>query len=263
MPARDLALLTEAARAAGAVALSYWKRDPKVWDKGGGAGPVTEADLAVNALLEDRLRAARPDYGWLSEETADSAARLGCERVFIIDPIDGTRAFVAGEAHFAHALAVAERGRVVAGVVFLPALGVLYAAAEGGPALRDGLPIRASERTETAGATVLTTAPNMSADQWPGGVPDLKRSFRASLAWRLCLVAEGRHDTLITFRDCWEWDIAAGALIAERAGAVVSDGQGAVLRFNTDPPQAAGLLVGPPGLHRDLLARRRGTGAAT
>lgn len=263
MPARDLALLTEAARAAGEIALSFWKRDFKVWDKGGDAGPVTEADLAVNAALEERLRAARPDYGWLSEETADSAARLDCERVFIVDPIDGTRAFVAGDAHFAHALAVAERGRVVAGVVYLPALGVLYAAEVGGPALRDGLPIRASLRSEVTGATVLTTAPNMAAGHWPGGVPDLKRSFRASLAWRLCLVAEGRHDTLITFRECWEWDIAAGALIAERAGAVVSDGQGAALRFNCAPPQAPGLLVGPPGLHRDLVARRRGGGAAS
>lgn len=261
MPARDLALLTEAARAAGEIALSFWKRDFKVWDKGGDAGPVTEADLAVNAALEERLRAARPDYGWLSEETADSGARLDCERVFVIDPIDGTRAFVAGEAHFAHALAVIERGRVVAGVVFLPALGVLYAAAEGGDALRDGLPIHASRRSRMEGASVLTTAPSMAAAHWPGGVPDLKRSFRASLAWRLCLVAEGRHDTLVTFRNCWEWDIAAGALIAERAGAVVSDGQGAALRFNSDPPQAAGLLVGPPELHRDLLARRRGTEA--
>lgn len=263
MPAPDLALLTEAARAAGEIALSYWKRDPQVWDKGGGHGPVTEADLAVNAMLEDRLRAARPGYGWLSEETADSEARQDCERVFIIDPIDGTRAFIAGEAHFAHALAVAEGGRVVAGVVFLPALGVLYSAAAGGPALRDGQPIRASHRIETRGASVLTTAPNMAAHHWPGGVPELKRSFRASLAWRLCLVAEGRHDTLVSFRDCWEWDIAAGALIAERAGAVVSDGRGEALRFNRPVPQSDGLMVGPPGLHGDLLARRLGTGAAT
>lgn len=262
MPARDLALLTEAAQAAGEIALSWWKRDPQVWDKGEGAGPVTEADLAVNAMLEARLRAARPDYGWLSEETADDPARLDCERVFIIDPIDGTRGFIAGEPHFAHALAVAERGRVVAGVVFLPALGRLYAAEAGGVALCDGQPIRASTRAEMDGATVLTTAPNMVPDHWPGGVPDLKRSFRASLAWRLCLVAEGRHDTLISFRDCWEWDIAAGALIAERAGAVVSDGRGEALRFNRPVPQSAGLMVGPPGLHGDLLVRRLGTGAA-
>lgn len=262
MPAPDLALLTEAAQAAGEIALSWWKRDPQVWDKGEGAGPVTEADLAVNAMLEARLRAARPDYGWLSEETADDPARLDCERVFIIDPIDGTRGFIAGEPHFAHALAVAERGRVVAGVVFLPALGRLYAAEAGGMALCDGQPIRASTRAEMDGATVLTTAPNMVPEHWPGGVPDLKRSFRASLAWRLCLVAEGRHDTLISFRDCWEWDIAAGALIAERAGAVVSDGRGEALRFNRPVPQSAGLMVGPPGLHGDLLGRRLGTGAA-
>ena len=90
MPERDLALLTEAARDAGRIALRYWRKNPQVWDKGGEHGPVTEADLAVNDMLKARLLAARPGYGWLSEETPDDAARLACETVFIIDPIDGT-----------------------------------------------------------------------------------------------------------------------------------------------------------------------------
>ncbi|TAG15735.1 MAG: 3'(2'),5'-bisphosphate nucleotidase CysQ, partial [Rhodobacterales bacterium] len=125
---RDLALLTEAAREAGRIALRYWRREPKVWDKGGDHGPVTEADLAVNDMLKLMLLSARPDYGWLSEETPDDAARLSAETVFIIDPIDGTRAFVAGEETFAHSLAVAHQGKVTAGVVFLPALDKIYTA---------------------------------------------------------------------------------------------------------------------------------------
>jgi voltage-gated potassium channel Kch len=122
LPAHDLALLTEAALKAGEIAMRFWKRSPKSWDKGGGHGPVTEADLDVNEMLAAKLLAARPDYGWLSEETEDGAARLAAERVFIIDPIDGTRAFMAGEDTFAHSLAVAEHGRVTAAVVYLPAL---------------------------------------------------------------------------------------------------------------------------------------------
>ena len=114
MPARDLALLTEAAREAGRIALRYWRNSPQVWDKGGEHGPVTEADLAVNDMLKAKLLAARPDYGWLSEETPDSADRLAVDTVFIVDPIDGTRAFIAGEETFAHSLAVVQRGKVTA-----------------------------------------------------------------------------------------------------------------------------------------------------
>lgn len=254
MPERDLALLTEAARSAGAIALRYWRQAPKVWEKPG-QGPVTEADLAVNDHLRGLLRGARPDYGWLSEEDADSPARLGQDRLFVLDPIDGTRAFIAGEETFAVSLAVVRQGQPMAGVVYLPALDRLYTATAGGVALKDGQPIRASDQPGIEGATLLTTAAAMAPEHWPGGVPDLKRSFRASLAYRLCLVAEGRHDGMLTLRDAWEWDIAAGALIAAVAGAQVTDRTGAVLEFNRPHPQAAGVIAAAPGLHGALLAR--------
>jgi len=235
--------------------MQFWRRTPQAWEKPDGTGPVTEADLAVNAMLADTLRNARPDYGWLSEEDDDSAARLTASRQFIIDPIDGTRAFIAGEETFAHSLAVAEQGRVVAGVVYLPALDRLYTATATGPALKDGEPIRASTRTEIEGATLLTTAPNLAPDHWPGGVPAVKRSFRTSLAYRLCLVAEGRHDGMLTLRDAWEWDIAAGALIAMRAGATVTDRHNHPLHFNTPEAKRPGVLAAAPGLHSALMTR--------
>lgn len=258
MPARDLALLTEAAREAGRIALRYWRNSPQVWDKGGEHGPVTEADLAVNDMLKARLTAARPEYGWLSEETPDSADRLAVDTVFIIDPIDGTRAFVAGEETWAHSLAVAHKGRVTTGVVYLPALDRIYTASETAPPLKDGQPIAASAREELAGANILTTKPNLAPEKWPGGVPDITRNFRASLAYRLCLAAEGRFDGMLTLRDTWEWDIAAGGLIAERAGAVVTDRKGRALRFNTPGAMAEGVLALPPRLHAEALARLTG-----
>ena len=257
MPEHDLALLTEAARQAGQIALGFWRQSPQVWEKPG-QGPVTEADLAVNAHLRAVLQPARPAYGWLSEEDPDSAARLASPRLFILDPIDGTRAFIAGEEHFSISLAVVEQGQPIAGVVYLPARDRLYTATRHGPALRDGQPIRASDRGTEAGASVLTTNPTMAPENWPGGVPDLKRSFRASLAYRLCLAAEGRYDAMMTLRPAWEWDIAAGALIAARAGAVVSDRHGAALRFNAPHPQAEGVICAPPGLHGALIGRLRG-----
>jgi myo-inositol-1(or 4)-monophosphatase len=258
LPERDLALLTEAAREAGRIAMRYWRRSPKVWDKGGDHGPVTEADLAVNDMLKTRLLHARPGYGWLSEETPDSADRLAVDTVFIIDPIDGTRAFVAGEETYAHSLAVSHKGRVTVGVVYLPALDRIYTASEHSPAMRDGQPIVASEREDLAGAGILTTKANLVPEKWPGGVPEVERHFRASLAYRLCLAAEGRFDGMLTLREAWEWDIAAGSLIAARAGAVVTDQRGAALRFNTASARADGVLALPPAPHAEVLRRLRG-----
>jgi myo-inositol-1(or 4)-monophosphatase len=252
----DLALLVDAARDAGAIAMRYFKHNPEIWDKGGEHGPVTEADLAVNVMLMDRLRAARPDYGWLSEETPDDTDRLDADRVFIIDPIDGTRAFIDGQDSFAHSLAIAEGGQVIAAAVYLPALDRMYSAHAQGPALLNDAVLCASARAGIAGASVLTSKPNMQAAHWPGGVPELHRSFRPSLAYRLCLVAEGRFDAMLAFRPTWEWDIAAGALIAVRAGAAVTDGMGALLSFNAPDPRTAGVLVAAQGLHAELLARR-------
>jgi myo-inositol-1(or 4)-monophosphatase len=253
LPAHDLDLLTHAALDAGKIALAFWKNNPRVWDKDG--SPVTEADIAVNDMLETRLRGARPGYGWLSEETPDSADRLSCEHVFIIDPIDGTRSFVAGEDTFAHSLAVARNGVVIAGVVYLPALDRLYTASLTAPALRDGQPIAPSGRVETGGATLLTSRPNLDPAHWPGGVPDVRRTFRASLAYRMCLVAEGRHDAMLTLKDAWEWDIAAGALICTRAGAVVTDRAGGALAFNGRHPQTTGVIAATPAIHGSLMAR--------
>lgn len=235
--------------------MHYFRANPQVWDKGAEHGPVTEADLAVNAFLKDALRQARPGYGWLSEETPDDGARLTHEHVFIVDPIDGTRAFIAGETNFAISVAVAEAGQIVAGAVLLPARERLYVAESGGPALCNGLPIHASTREDLAGAHVLATKANMQGDYWPGGLPDLQRSFRTSLAHRLCLAAEGSYDGMLTFRPTWEWDIAAGALICARSGARVTDRHGAELRFNRPGAQIDGVIATAPALHAQILER--------
>ncbi|MFN4154225.1 MAG: 3'(2'),5'-bisphosphate nucleotidase CysQ [Paracoccaceae bacterium] len=255
MPGPDLHLLADAARAAGKIAMRFWRHDPQVWDKGGEHGPVTEADLAVNDMLKHVLLTARPGYGWLSEETPDSADRLSAERVFILDPIDGTRAFVAGEDNFAVSIAVAEAGRVIAGAVMMPAKNRLYTGEIGGPARCNGEVIRVGARGDLVGSNLLATKANMEPSHWPGGVPELKRSFRTSLAYRLCLAAEGRYDGMITFRDTWEWDIAAGSLICKCAGARVTDRTGAELRFNAPGAMTAGVIATNPALHRAIIAR--------
>jgi myo-inositol-1(or 4)-monophosphatase len=131
----------------------------------------------------------------------------------------------------------------------------MYTVSEASIPMKDGQPIAASAREVLTGANILTTKPNFVPEKWPGGVPDVQRSFRASLAYRLCLAAEGRFDGMLMLRDAWEWDIAAGSLIAERAGAVVTDRLGRSLRFNAPSALAEGVLALPPKLHADVLAR--------
>ncbi len=257
MPENDLKLLEKAAKEAGHIARRYFKADPEVRDKGDGQGPVTEADLAVNRMLHRDLLQARPDYGWLSEESTDTAARLERPRVFIVDPIDGTRAFIAGENTFAHSLAIAEDGEVVSAVVHLPMKGLTYSAIRGGGAFLNGEPIRASAQPVMAQARALTSGATLKPDLWPGGVPDVIRKFRPSLAYRLCLVAEGRYDAMLTLRPTWEWDVAAGDLIAREAGARVTKPDAEPARYNNPVPQLSGLVAAGEPLHRQFMQRLR------
>jgi len=254
LPAHDLPLLIDAARMAGRVATSFTGKTAQRWDKPGGAGPVTEADLAVNALLLSTLRQARPDYGWLSEETDDNSARLDCARVFIIDPIDGTRSFIEGSNTWAHALAIAEHGVVTAAVIYLPLLDKLYSATAGAGAYLNGAPIRTGTRNALTGASMLAAKPTFAAENWRGPVPDISRAYRPSLAYRLSLVAEGRFDAMLTLRPTWEWDVAAGDLILREAGAQTSDRVGALLQFNNPTPQVNGILAANPVLHRSVVS---------
>ncbi len=252
----DLSLLIHAAKGAGQIAMRFWRNSPRAWDKDDGAGPVTEADMAVNAYLEAQLRPARPAYGWLSEESPDDAARVQCEHVFIIDPIDGTRAFIAGERSFAIALAVARNGAATTGVVYLPALDKIYTATCDGSATLNGAPISAGVAALPEAARILTGKPSLAPEFWRGPPPELVRHFRPSLAYRLCLVADGSFDGVLSFRPCWEWDIVAGSLILQRAGGMATAPNGADLRFNAHPdPRSPGLWAAPPALHQALRNR--------
>jgi len=248
----DLMLLVGAAHASGDIARKFWQQSPEVWDKDAGAGPVTEADIAIDRMLHSDLRTARPDYGWLSEESEDNDIRQSHDHVFIIDPIDGTRAFIEGSKTFAHSLAIAHKGHVTAAVVFLPMLDRLYVATTTMAASLNGRPIGVSTTKPDQSPTVLATKHNFEANHWKTGAPSFDRHFRSSLAYRLCLVAEGRFDAMLTLRPTWEWDVAAGALIAQRAGATVTDTHGTNPRFNNPTPLLGGMIAAAPALHKTI-----------
>ncbi|MBN8187707.1 3'(2'),5'-bisphosphate nucleotidase CysQ [Salipiger thiooxidans] len=256
MQESDLALLVRAAQTAAETATRYIGGEMNVRHKAADGSPVTDADMAVNSVLGDILRGARPDYGWLSEESADDGARLAARRVFIVDPIDGTRSFIEGSESWAHSLAVAEDGEITAAVVYLPMRDRLYDAALGEGARLNGEALRTSRVATLEEAHVLATRPALDPAHWHEA-PDLQRSHRPSIAYRLGLVAEGRFDAMFTFRPSWEWDIAAGALLLSEAGARITDRHGAQLRFNAATPLHQGIVAANPALHDDILRRLR------
>lgn len=252
---RDRDLLRDAALAAGDIARRHFGNGPETWDKGDGQGPVTEADLEIDAMLKGNLCAARPDYGWLSEETADGPERLERDTVFIVDPIDGTRAFIDGSKAFSHSLSIVRGGVPVAAAVYLPMLDRMYLAALDHGATLNGEAISPTGRTELTDATVLGAKSNFVDDRWKGGRPPVEQCFRSSLAYRLALVGAGRFDAMITLRMAWEWDIAAGALLVSEAGGRITTQRGGPLRFNNAHPQLDGVVAGTPAIVNALLDR--------
>ncbi|WP_321335586.1 3'(2'),5'-bisphosphate nucleotidase CysQ [Breoghania sp.] len=228
--ADDLKLIAEAAQEAGRIAMGYFRRDPKVWNKENNS-PVTEADMALDTFLGNELRRARPDYGWLSEETTDDKARLKHDRLFIVDPIDGTRAFIHGEDDWSVSVAVVEAGRPVAAALYVPVPGELYLATSGGGAQLNGGVISVSQRSELAGAHVA--GPRSLRGQKTLMAAGLDQDVHIrSLALRIALVAAGRRDGAIATRHANDWDLAAADLLVQEAGGQLTDLDGRTLRYN-------------------------------
>jgi myo-inositol-1(or 4)-monophosphatase len=244
----DLALLESAARAAGAIARSYYGRDYKRWNKAGGS-PVTEADLAVDKFLRETLLAVRPDYGWLSEESVDNQARLSARRVFVVDPIDGTVAFLKNRPHFTICAAVVEEGRPRMGVVYNPITEEFYAAREGGGATLNGASIHVSDRDRIEGARMLGPKHTFEA-----GWPPMELTALSSIAYRVALVAAGQHDAMVSLSTKRDWDLAAADVIVQEAGGVLSDEAGAALVYNRAPATQRASIAAGPHLHALLLA---------
>ena len=249
MPARDedLTLLESRVRAAGKIALQYFCGSYKRWNKEGGS-PVTEADLAIDSFLKTELHQARPDYGWLSEESADDPARLGRERVFVVDPIDGTIAFMKGRPHFTICAAIVENGRPAAAVVFNPAQDECFKAGSGRGARLNGQPIHVGDRTEIAGMRLLADRKLFS--EWP---PMQIEGFN-SIAYRIVLVAMGRFDAMISLTRKRDWDLAAADLILTEAGGQLVGADGATLRYNNAEAIQGATIAAGPALIAPLLA---------
>lgn len=255
--ASDLSLLEAAAREAGALARNLLRKPLEIQSKGP-AGPVTNVDFAVDALLTERLRGARPDYGWLSEETPDvPAERIHQARCFMLDPIDGTAALIGKVAQWTISIGVVEHGRAFAGVVYNPLTDEMFVGAPGDGAALNGRPMLASSRDSLEGAIMIGQANRFADRRWPEPWPQMEIIPRQSIAYRLALVAAGHGDATVLFGFKHEWDVAAGAALVEAAGGKVSDPWGEPLTFNQPDPRAPGVAAAGAALHPLLIERTR------
>ncbi|WNO53952.1 3'(2'),5'-bisphosphate nucleotidase CysQ [Stakelama saccharophila] len=237
---------------AGALAMKRWRTDFRRWEKSPG-NPVCEVDLEVDHLLRQRLGALLPDAGWLSEETKDDASRLAATRIWVVDPIDGTRDYIRGREGWAVSVALIERGQPVVGVLDAPARGEHWHAENGKGAYRGVQRIMASDHATLSGARV-------PAEHLPKADRDFTTVYKPnSIALRIAMVAAGDADLVATLRWGNEWDIAAAVLIAREAGAAVTDALGQPLAFNSPEAHAFGVLATAPAIHdaaRERLAAR-------
>ena len=253
--ASELELLVGAVREAGAMARELSLKPLEVQSKGD-AGPVTNVDFAVDAMLELKLLSARPDYGWLSEETPDKPEyRIGKPRTFMLDPIDGTAALVAKVPQWTISVGLVEGDRAFAGVVYNPMTDELFAGATGLGASLNERPMFTSGAATLEGARMIGQKSRFSDKRWPTPWPKLELIERQSIAYRLALVGAGMGDATVLFGWKHEWDIAAGAAIVEAAGGKVSDPWGAPLTFNNQIARVPGVVAAGAGVHALLIER--------
>ena len=250
--ARELESAREAAVVVGAVLERHYnERGFEVGSKGRN-NPVTSADLEADAALKDRLRSAFPDYGWLSEETGDDGERLKYRRVWIVDPLDGTKEFIKGIPEFVVSIALAEDGVPVLGVTYNPMKRELFWATRGHGCHLDSGRVSVAQRLELEGAVVLASRSETARGEWKSFQDKVIVRPMGSVAYKLALVAAGQADATFTLTPKSEWDVASGVALVMEAGGIVTDLTGAPLKFNQRKVKLEGMIAAGPALHAEL-----------
>lgn len=243
---------------AGRIAMRYFRQTHERWEKGPGQ-IVTEADIAIDRFLHAALRRESPDDGWLSEETEDDPSRVGRRRVWVVDPIDGTRSFAEGKPEFTISVALLVDDAPVLGLIYNPATAEMFEGRRGQGTFLDGARRRASATTELAGASIVCSKGEGRKHRFASLLPHAEVTTIGSLAYKLALVAVGRYDGYLSWRRTHDWDIAAAALLLAEAGATLTDANGNPIALNRPEPRHPGILAAPPVLHAAIL---RATGDA-
>lgn len=243
---------------AGALSLEWLKRGAKSWDKSPGS-PVTEADIALNNLIQASLMTARPDYGWLSEETEDDPGSRNAPHTWVIDPIDGTRGFMKGLPTYTVCIARVDGTEPIAAAVYNPLAKQMFAAGKGLGATLNGEPISVTDRALVEDCLMIGLADKFHSKAASKVWPRLRLldPMPNSIAYRICLVAAGQADASLSTGRLHDWDIAAAALILSEAGGIITDQHGASYRLNGEEVCQTGMVAAGANLHPLVLENLR------
>jgi myo-inositol-1(or 4)-monophosphatase len=250
---RELALAKRAAREAGEILRGYWRRGGYEIGSKGHDNPVTQADLEADRAIKKRLRDPFPEYGWLSEETVDNDARLKRRRVWIVDPLDGTKEFIKGIPEFSVAIALIENGAPILGVTYNPIKREMYWAARGLGCHLNTKRVRVTKTRTLKHATVLASRSETARGEWLVFDGTMQVSPTGSVAYKLAMVAGGKGDATFTRSPKSEWDIASGAALVLEAGGAITDIKGRAIRFNQRNVKLQGLVADNKLLHAALM----------
>jgi myo-inositol-1(or 4)-monophosphatase len=259
--AREREVAVCAARDAGAIVRRHYACGVEAREKGPDS-PVTVADLEADACIRRLVARAFPDDGWLSEETADSTERLARRRVWVVDPLDGTKEFIQHIPEFCVCIALVEDGRPVVAVSYNPATDRLYAAVRGAGTTVNDVPVRVSATARVADAVVLASRSEDKRGEWDAFKGRVHVRLTGSVAFKLAELATGAGDATFTLTPKNEWDICAGTLLVAEAGGRATDLAGAPLVFNQPSPLRPGMIASNGVLHDGLLALIREVGPA-
>lgn len=259
--ARAAAVLATAIAEAGELALKFFGHRPRTWRKADGT-PVTEADIAVDELLKERLVGAFPAFGWISEESRNGPLLPVDQPAWIVDPIDGTQSFISCADDWCIAVALLEAGRPVVGAVLAPSRADYFEAVLGSGVKLNGASIEASRRQELEGAHLMVKPKVLARVDWAQAWPPVRTGVTASIALRLCQVASGRYDATFALGHKADWDLAAGDLIVGEAGGRVTDLDGAPLVYGEASTRRNGFVASGAQLHPAIIARTTRQGMA-
>lgn len=255
-----LSIMVQAAKAAGHSIMNHYRPGQEVSTnthikEKGPDNPLTKADLEANEAIRSLLTAATPDYGWLSEETADNNDRLTKQRVWIVDPLDGTKEFAQGIPEFAVAIALVDAGLPIAACLFNPPKGELFTAIAGRGSQKNGRPIQASRTTHLTGATCLSSRSETKRGEWEPYKDEFTLMTTGSIAYKMAVLATGLADLTFTLTPKNEWDIAAGELLVREAHGQVTNKNGERITFNQPSPKLRSVLATNGQLHPALVRR--------
>ncbi|HUA35730.1 MAG TPA: 3'(2'),5'-bisphosphate nucleotidase CysQ [Candidatus Binataceae bacterium] len=250
---RELDLAKKAARAAGDILRGHWHKGGYEIGSKGKDNPVTQADLEADRALKKFLHDPFPHYGWLSEETADTKDRRKCSRVWIVDPLDGTKEFIRGVPEFVVAIALVEDGVPVLGVTYNPIKREMVWGARGLGCHFNTKPVRVTRKRTIKNALVLASRSETARGEWEPFKDILKISPTGSVAYKLAMVAAGKADATFTRSPKSEWDVASGAALIMLAGGKVTDIDGNALKFNRRNVILKGMVADNGAIHDELM----------